>query len=117
METETDLIEKYLTMLNLAKLYIKNSGRTINECEFMAEVISKYKSSDNEDKNVLYEPDVISDDGNEIYLLYISKEMRNSELCSELYINDKHVYTCRYLLPLFEYLVNNECDKWYIIEA
>lgn len=104
METDkpdqNEAIEFYINVLNIATMYIKKIGRTIDKYTFLAECMNKYNAIEI-DKDTLFEPDIL-EDSDEMFLLYVNKE---------------HKFTCKCLLTIFNYLALNNIEDWEIIEC
>lgn len=108
-EEEVELMP-YISLLNIytcyfKKLFVRNKDSTMfdnidytkvdstNKClEFLYEEIYKFNKSDDQDKDVLFDPDddnIKIDQCDELYSLYIGNEPK---------------YVCKYLLPLFKFI-------------
>ncbi len=70
---------------------------TNKQMEYLFNLISMYKNSNDTDKDILYKIDANID----------------IEKCEELYmilINDEPQYICKYLMPIFNYIATLEID-------
>jgi hypothetical protein len=125
-EDETEISAEQTILVNMSNIYLSyfknlynkkqsyklfdelndNDDESTNRCmELFYEDMLKFESSDDPEKNDLFPSDSDEIDINECDDLYA------------LYIDNKHVYSCKFIMPIIKQLAMNDWDtkNWTIV--